>query len=116
EALDDDAVVHRGVHHADFVDAQLGDLFDNRLGKRLESAGDHNTLVIIDRVLDEDFVLDVFKFFRLFDAQLFNVVKQLENVGIGAVTEGAEEGGGQKLAAALFAVQIDVKQVAGVEL
>ena len=33
-----------------------------------------------------------------------------------AVTEGAEESGGQKFPAALFAVQIDVKQIAGVEL
>ncbi len=33
-----------------------------------------------------------------------------------AVTEGAEESRGQKLAAALFAVQIDVEQIAGVEL
>ena len=36
--------------------------------------------------------------------------------GVGAVAQGAEEGGGQEFAAALLAVQIDVKQVAGVEL
>ena len=49
EALDDDAVVHGSVHHADFVDAQLGDLLDNGLGKRLEGARDDDAFVGVRR-------------------------------------------------------------------
>ena len=60
--------------------------------------------------------MDVFELLRLLDAQFFDVVKQLENVRVRPVTEGAEESRGQKFAAALFAVEIDVKQIAGVEL
>ena len=85
EALDDDAVVDGGIHHPDFGDAQFGDLFDDRLGERLEGAGDHDALVRVDGVLDQDLVLDVLQLFRVLDAQFLDVVKQLEDVRVGAV-------------------------------
>ena len=116
EAFDDDAVIHRRVHHADFGHAQFGDLLDHRLGKRLERARHHQALVLVLRVFHQDLVLDVLQFFGLLDAQFLDFIKQLEDVRVGAVAEGAEEGGGEEFAAPLFPVQIDVKHVAGVEL
>ena len=44
------------------------------------------------------------------------VVKQLEDVRVRPVAEGAEESRGQEFAAALFAVEINVEQIAGVKL
>ena len=130
-ALDDDPVVQGGIHHLDLVDAQFGDLLDHRLGQRLEGARHHQALFLVHGVLDQHLVRQVFALLRLFDAEFLDFVKQLQDLLIRAPVlilavlalafaiqegEGAEEGGGQELPAALLAVQIDVEQVAGVEL
>ena len=67
-ALDDDPLVHGGVHDADLVDAEFGDLLDDRLGQRLEGAGDHDALVGVDGVLDQHLVLEVVELLGLLDA------------------------------------------------
>ena len=48
--------------------------------------------------------------------QLLDVVKKLDDLFVRAVAEGAEESGGEKFPAALAAIEINVKQIAGVEL
>src|SRR5205085_6489970 len=42
--------------------------------------------------------------------------EKLQDIRIRAVTERAEERRGQKFAAALFAIEVNVKQIAGIEL
>ena len=133
EALDDDAVVDRGVHDADLGDAEVGDLADDRLGQRLEGAGHHDATVDIEGVLDEDEILDLLDLLGLLHGDVLDRVEQLQDVAIAAQPVGRglrigveaglgegeqrpEEGGRQELAAALLAVEVDVEQVAGVEL
>ena len=116
EALDDDAVVDGGVHHANLRHPQLGDLLDHCFRQRLESAGDNDALVLVDRVFDQDFVLNIVQVFSRSHGELLDVVKELEHIGVRAVSEGAEEGGGEKFPAALLAVEVHVEQIAGVEL
>ena len=135
QALDDDAVVHGGVHHLDLGDAQFGDLLDHRLGQRLEGARDDEAFFLVHGVLDQDPVLQVLELLGFLDREFLDVVKQLENFLVGAAgffavvlalvlmppstsrkLKRAEKRGGQKFPAAFFAVEINVKQIAGVEL
>ena len=118
------------IHHLDLGDAELGDLLDHRLGERLEGARHHQALVLVHRVLDQHLVRQVFALLGFLDAEFLDVVEQLQDLLVRAavlvwvlalgfaVQEGqrAEEGRGQEFPAALLAVQIDVEQVAGVEL
>ena len=116
EALDDDPLVHGGVHHADFAHTQFGDLLDHRFGQRFKRAGHHDPLLLVHRVFDENLVLDVVQIFGRLDGEFLDVVKKPEYVGVGAVPQGAEECSRQKFPAALLAIQIDIEQIAGVEL
>ena len=50
------------------------------------------------------------------DLQLLDVVELLDDVLVGRVSDGAEEGRREELAATAAAVQVDVKKVVGVEL
>ena len=84
QALDDDPVVQRGIDHLDLGDAQFGDLLDDRLGQRLEGAGHHQALLGVDGVLDEHLVGEVFALFGLLDAEVLDLVEQLEDFLVGA--------------------------------
>ena len=56
-------------------------------------------------------------FLELFaQLEFFDVVEQLEDFFVGAVAERAEESRGEKFPAALASIEINVKQVAGIEL
>ena len=67
-ALDDDPVVQRGVDDLDLVDAEFGDLLDDRLGERLEGARDHDALLAVDGVLDQNLVGESSRFSSFLDA------------------------------------------------
>src|SRR5947208_6978953 len=116
EAFDDDAIVHRGVHHANLRDAKFGDLLDHRFGQRFKRARDNDSLFLVHRVFDQHFILDVVQIFRRPDGQFLDVVKQFENVSIAAVTQGAEESDHQNFSHYLLALQVNRKQIARVEL
>ncbi len=48
--------------------------------------------------------------------QVLDVVEKFDDFFVRAVTEGAQESGGEEFPAAFAAIEIDVKQIAGVEL
>ncbi len=125
-ALDDDPVVEGRIHDFDLVDAQFGDLVDHGGGQRFEGARHNQALLLIHGILDEDLVGQIFTLLGFFDGELFNFVKELENLFVGATglflavlvlalafalekRQRPEEGGGQEFPAALLAIQINIK-------
>ena len=108
--------------------AQLGDLFHDRFGKWLKSARYHDPFIRIDGVFDQHFILNIIELLSLFDREVLDVVEHLQNVRISTLlhvflfvllvekAQRAEESCGEKFAPALFAVEIDVKQIAGIKL
>ena len=90
------------------------DLADRRLGERLEGARDGDFAV--EHVRDQHLGRELFFVELLAQLQLLDVVEKLDDFLVRAVTEGAEESGGQKFPAAFAAIEINVEQVAGVEL
>ena len=124
-----------GVDDLDFGHAEFGDLLDDRLGQRFESARHDEAFFLVGRVFDQNVVRQIIELLGFFDGQFFDVVKQLQNFLVGAGLGGialflvlaplasasrklkrAEERGRQKFPAAFFAVEINVKQIARVEL
>ena len=133
EALDDDAVIHRGIHHANLGNSQVSDLADDCFGQRFESTGHNNAAIDIQSVLHENHVLDIFDLLGILYGDVLDRIEQLEDVAIATqlvrrrlrigvklgLCQGEqrpEECGGQELSTAFLAVQVNVKQVAGVEL
>src|SRR5579859_2112792 len=134
KAFDHDALVQGRVHDLDFVDAQFGDLFDDGLRQRLERAGNDEPLFFIHGVLNQNAVRQILKLLSFLDREFLNFIKQLDDFLIGATgllavilaladaafdiqkTQRAEERRRQKLPSAFLAVEINVKQVAGVKL
>ena len=118
----DQAVVTGHVHDLDFLDAQLAHPLDHCLGQRLERTGHDDPLLGLHQVADQHLVLKVIHARRLLGGNLHDLVKCVQQgsvvAGIGSLQEiyGPEEGGDQKLAAALFPVEIDIQHVVGVEL
>ena len=65
ERADDRALVGRRVDDAHRLDVVLLERADDRLGERLEGAGEHDALLGVDHVLDEDERGDVLEVERL---------------------------------------------------
>ena len=86
------------------------------LGQRFEGPGQHHAFLRVDRVLHQHQGADVLHVQGLGDLEILDLVKEVEDVDIGAVADGAEEGGDEKLAAAAAAVEINIEQVVVVEL
>ena len=133
EALDDDAVVHRGIDDANLGDSKIGNLSHDRFGQRLEGTGDNDATIDVEGVLHEDHVLDFFDLLGVLHGDVLDRVEQLQDIavtaelvrrglgigvefGLGQGKQRPEEGGREELATALLAVQVNVEQVAGVEL
>ena len=134
ETFDEDALVHGGVHDLDFVNAQLGDLFDDGLRQRLERARNDKALFFIHGVLNQNVVRQILEFLGLFDREFLDFIKQFDDFLIRAPrfftiilaladaafdiqkAQRTEEGGRQKFPAAFLAVKINVQQVARVKL
>src|ERR1035437_1443167 len=131
-ALDDDPFVNRSVHDTDFADAEFGNLFHDRLGQRLKGARDHEIFFRVNRVFDQNLVRQIVELFRFLDGEFFDLVKEFQDFLVraaslvtvlvlalafdGEKTQRAEQRGRQKFPAAFLAVEINVKQIARVEL
>ena len=76
EALDDDAVVHRRIHHANLGDSQVSDLADHRFGERLKGTGHHNAAIDVQSVLHEDHVLDLFDLLSILHGNILDRIEQ----------------------------------------
>ena len=110
----DDGVIGRDVDHGRFGDAGGEEARDGRLVQRFESIGqdDFAVLDVLDQHLAGQFIL-------VEAAAQFEVLRGVEKINdvlVGRITHGAEEGRREKLAAALAAVHVDVEQIVGVEL
>src|SRR4029434_3604703 len=93
--------------------AERHNLADRSEGERLEGARDgHFT---IEHVSREHLGRETFLVQFLAQLQLLDIVKKLDDLFVGSVTEGAEERGAAEFRAAFAAIEIDVKQIAGVE-
>ena len=116
ERADDRAFVDRGVDHADRRDVVLLERADDRLRQRLESAGENDALLGVDRVLDEDERGDVFEVEGLGDLQVLDLVEEIQDIDIGAEADGAKQRRDEEFPAAAAAVEINVEQIVVVEL
>ncbi len=89
QTLDHVAVVHRGVHDLDLADAEFGDLLDHGLRQRLERASNHETFFFINRVLNQNAVLQIFNLLRFLHRQFLYGVEQLQDFFVGATRQTA---------------------------
>ena len=109
-----DGVVMRDVDHLHLLMAERHNLANRSEGERLEGARDgHFTIEHVGR---EHLGRETFLVEFLAQLQLLDIVKKLDDLFVRSVTEGAEERGREEFPAAFAAIEIDVKQVAGVEL
>ncbi len=104
------------VDHPKSRNPALLELTDNRLRQRLKRAGDHDALLRVDRVFHQHEVTDVVELQRLGHAQLLDLVKQIQDIDIGTVSDRPQKCRDQKLPATAAAVEINVKQIVVVEL
>ena len=110
----DNRVVLFGVHDLDGLVAEAEEFADDRGGEWLERAADGDLSVadVGDQNLRGDLLFVEF----LAEFEIFGFVEKLNDFLIARVAEGAEESGGQKFPAALATVEVNIEQVAGVEL
>ena len=90
------------------------DLANGRRGERLEGAG--NGRFAIEHVGNQDLRRELFFTELLAELERLDRVEKFDHFLVGAVAEGAEESGREEFPAAFAAIEIDVKQIARVEL
>ena len=90
------------------------DLAHGRQGERLEGAR-HGHFAVA-HIGDEHLGGEALFIELLAQLQVFDVVEKFDDFFVRAVAESAKESGGEEFPAAFAAIEIDVKQVAGVEL
>src|SRR5947207_4731479 len=90
------------------------DLPNGRRRERLECAGDG--CLAIEHIRNENFCREFFftEFFTEF--QRFDRVEKFDHFLVGAIAESAQKSGREKFPAAFAAIEIDVEQIAGIEL
>ena len=110
----DNGVVVLGVDDLDGGMTRTNEIADDGRRQGLVSTCDNGVTFtdVAEQDLGPEFLLLVLGT----EVQLLNLVEECRNLLVGRVTEGAEEGGGEKLTTALAAVEIDVEEVVGVEL
>ena len=116
ERTDDHALVVGGVDHAHGRDLVLLEGADDGLGEWLEGAGENDTLLRIDDVLDEDEGGDVLDVEGLGDLEVLDLVEEIEDVDVAGVADGAEQRRDEELPATAAAIEIDVEEIVVVEL
>jgi hypothetical protein len=102
------------VDHFHFLVPERHDLANGRQGERLESAGDGDFPV--EHVGGQHLGGETFLIELLAQFELLDVVEKFDHFFVRSVAEGAKESGGEEFAAAFAAIEVDVKQIAGVEL
>ena len=90
------------------------DLANGRRGERLESARDGRFAV--EHVRDQNLGRELFFAELLAQLQGLDGVEKFDDFLVGAVAESAEKSGREEFPAAFAAIEIDVKQIAGIEL
>ena len=94
--------------------AERHDLADGGQGQRLEGA--RHGHFAVEHVRGQHLGRELLFVELLAQLQLLDVVEKLDDFFVRAVAERAEESRGEKFPAAFAAIEIDVKQVAGIEL
>src|SRR5213592_1486255 len=109
-----DRVIVRNVDDFYLVDIQRHDLADRRQSQRLKRACDGH--FAIANVCSEHFAGELLFIQLVAQFGGLNVVKEFDDVLVGAVAQSAQESGGQKFPASLASVEINVKEVSRIEL
>ncbi len=113
EGLDEEVVV-RGGDAGHRLHTERMELRDRRESERLVSLRyDH---VPIKDIVEDDLVRELGLVDIGIDLELLDVVELLDNVFVGRVADGAEEGRRKKLAAAAAAIEVNIEEVVRVEL
>src|SRR4029077_7981576 len=104
----------RNVDHFDLFDSQTDDLANGCRGERFESAG--NGRLPIEHVRRQNLSGEFF-FTELFaQLQILDGIEKLDDLLIGPITQGSEKSCSQKFPAAFPTIEIDIKQIGGIEL
>ncbi len=90
------------------------DLPHRRRSQRLERAGDRR--LAIEHVRDEHLRCELFFTQLLAEFERLDVIKKFDHFFVGSVAERAEKGRSEKFPPAFAAVEIDVEQIARIEL
>ena len=104
----------RNVDHLHVLLTERHDLAHGRRRQRLESA--RHGRFAVEHVGDQNLGREFLFAELLAQLQRLDVVEKLDDFFVRAVAEGAEESGREKFPAAFAAIEINVEQVAGVEL
>jgi len=110
----DDCVVAFDIDNFHFVNAECQDLLDCGFGQRLK--GPRHRDFSIAHIADQHFAADLFFFKIVAQSQPLDGVKQFDDIRVAAETDRSQEGRGQELAAAFPPIEVNVKQVVGIEL
>ncbi len=115
EALDDGVVV-LDVDDLHGLLAELENLADDALGERLEGAG-HDLILVggVADLADQHLGADAGIVELAVQLQILDRIEEADDLLVGVVAEGAEQGGDEELPAAFPTVEMDVEEVGGVE-
>jgi hypothetical protein len=113
EGLEEDFVL-AAVDHFHRLVAEGDELADDADGEGLVGFRDHEFAV--EDVLERHLVAELLLVHLVLQLERLDVVEIGDDVAVGRVAQRAEEGRREELAAAAAAVEVDVKQVVGVEL
>ena len=109
-----DRVIVRDIDDFDLMNVKRHDLANCRKSQRLKRAR-HGHFTIAN-VCGEHFAGELFFVQFLAQLEVLDVVKEFDNLLVGAIAQSAQESRGQKFPAPLASVEINVKQVSGIEL
>ena len=110
----DDGFVRRDIDHTHLGNTGGKEAGNGRFVQRLKGIGQDDLAVldVLDQHLAGQFVLVE----AAAELEILRRVEKADDVLVGRITHGAQKGGGQKFAAALAAVHVNVKQIVRVEL
>ena len=109
-----DGVVIRNIDDLHFLDPKAHDLAHGRERQRLKRAG--NGDFAIANFGGQDFGGEFLFVEFLAQLQVLDAIEKFDDFLIGAVTKRAQKSRSQKFPPAFAAVEIDVKQIGGIEL
>ena len=109
-----DRVIVRNVDHFHLVNLERHDLADGRQSQWLERTRYRH--LAVTNLGSEHFSGQLLFVESLAQLQIFDVVKQFDNFFVGSVAKRAEERSGEKLAATLASIEINVKKISRIKL
>ena len=116
ERTDEGAFVDGGVDHADRGDAVFLEGAHDLLRERFKRTREHDALLGIDRVFDEDERGNVLEVEGFGNFEVFDLVEEIQDIDVARVADSAEQRRDEEFATTTAAIEIDVEQIVVVEL